>query len=246
MALINKKEIIAEDELMGVNIDNFLNAMNTADEIINDEIYDDNENIDKIRKDLKEGIIESQKQAEDIRNDINENKKEKIIEIKEKISVSFIVSKLKEELEKERNLSKKDRSINIKKLERNINLVEDSLYLNIFKENQYFSQEKIDKEKIRKIIKETNRKLSLTNKYQFCNINEIKNILKSSLNDECKSKINKFLYNFCKFILKCKLDEYSVYISCIINNIKYIKLFPDLEQNKIIIESITNIIETKC
>lgn len=245
MSVINKRDIHSDDPYLGMDIDNYINIMNTTDKIINDEIYDNEENIEEIRNDLKEGIVESKKQAEDIKAEYQENKEEKYNEVIEKISVSFIVNKLKEELEKEKLLKKEERTMSINQLEKNIKLIEDSIKLNIFSNNTYMSKYKIDKEKLNKIIKETDKKLKNTNKYKFASIKEIKSILNKIIKEDNKKYLNNFIYYFCEFILKSKLESHSVYISCIINNIKYLKLFPELEQNKILIDSINNIIEEK-
>ena len=211
---------------------NYIEILKEFNDAENEEINDDLENIEEIRAESKKEIEEAEKEYNDLKNKHEENKQE----LKKSADINFFLSKIEDELKDENSQLKKDY------LKNTYEQIKDSIYLNIFIEKTYINKsKKIDNKELKNIYQSMINKLNST-KYTFVDTKSVKYIILDILErEEDKKKINKFMYYFYKFILDNKLNDYAVYITFIINNLKYIKIYPDLEQNKILINSINKI-----
>lgn len=211
---------------------NYVEILKEFDAAENEEINDDLENIEEIRAESKKEVEEAEKEYNELKDKNEENKQE----LKKSADINFFLSKIEDELKDENSQLKKDY------LKNTYEQIKDSIYLNIFIEKTYINKsKKIDNKELKNIYQSMINKLNST-KYTFVDTKSLKYIILDILErEEDKKKINKFMYYFYKFILDNKLNDYAVYITFIINNLKYIKIYPDLEQNKILINSINKI-----
>ena len=268
--IINSNNLGFDENLL----DNIAEFMDTTQNIVDDEIYNDEEGIEETRKEMRENLEKSKEEIKGIKKELNDE--EKIKQIAEYSCVETFLKKIKEQLDdidpeviKSKMDSIEDKEseeyknllnnyntvtdpskINIyknvyNKFKFNYELIEDSLKLNILTEKIKFHKFKVNKEDYRREFQKANNKLSSSTKYQFSGFSKMKEIIESVIEDENLKKYSKtFMYYIFLFINNTKTEVYSTYYTFIINNIKYIKSLPFMEQNKIMIETLNRIFKT--